>query len=584
MAVEPVRESILIADCGAVATKVALVDRVGGEYRLIGVSRARTTVEPPASDVMLGVRRGISTLETMTGRALLTPEGELITPEQETGEGVDGFVAVTSAALPLRAAVLGLSRDFSVASAMRALASTYAVVENCISVDEESGRWGTTARDGRAGGPSVAVERLAISQPELIVMVGGVDGGAVTPLLEMANIISSIGAAMEEGKRPLVLFAGNRDARAQVAERIGSTLEFRAVDNVLPSLDHENPAPLQNELELIFYERKLTPIPGLAGLSAWSAKPITTTLHSYAQVAQFLARRFDLRVQALDFGGAALSWIRADSAQTTRALLPDIGMAYGLDKLVDRIGIERLARWLPANLSLDDAQACWLNQALRPWTTPTQLEERIALNAAAREALAMGMRRQQSSIRQQADLVLLSGAPVARGGKPSALMLMALDSLDVRGIFSVAADITGIVPSLGALAALNPEAAAQVLDRDGLVTLGTALVATLPAYLPDKAAMQATIKTSKGSQIQLQVAPGSLELVPVGLGEKASVEIRPARGVELGVPLTRGVFQREVEGGTVGFVIDARGRPLPFDGTLDQQRERTQEWLWEVGA
>ena len=60
---------------------------------------------------------------------------------------------------------------------------------------------------------------MAASEPELIIMVGGVDGGAVTPLLEMASIVASIGACMEEGHRPLVLFAGNREARAQVAER-----------------------------------------------------------------------------------------------------------------------------------------------------------------------------------------------------------------------------------------------------------------------------------------------------------------------------------------------------------------------------
>ncbi|MGB8645319.1 MAG: glutamate mutase L [Anaerolineae bacterium] len=577
-------ESILIADCGAVATKVALVDRVGSEYRLIGVTRTITTVEPPGSDIMLGVVRAISQLETMTGRALLNDQGELITPEAETGEGVDALVAVTSAALPLHSAVVGLSRDLSVASACRALASTYATVDTTIAVDEETGRWGTTAQDGSTGGPSASVEGLAASHPDVIVMVGGVDGGAITPLLELANIIASIGSAMEEGARPLVLFAGNREARAQVAERIGSTLEFRAVDNVLPMLDHENPAALQNELEAIFYERKVKTIPGFAKLSAWSARPIVHTLQSYARVAQFLARRYAFLVQALDFGGATLGWIRADAAKTTRALLPDIGMAYGLDRLVDRIGLDRLARWLPTSISLDDATAWWLNQSLRPWTTPIRPEERIVLNAAAREAMALGIESQRSSRHQEADLVLLSGAPIARGGKPSALLLMALDALDICGIFSIAADITGIVPALGALAAVNAEAAAQVLERDGLVTLGTVIVPNLSPYLAEGNVLQASVTTPKGGQIQVQVAPGSLELIPLGTGEKAQVEIRPARGVDLGVPLTKGVFRREIEGGIVGLVIDARGRPLPFTGTLDQQRERTQEWLWEVGA
>ncbi len=576
-------ESILIADCGAVATKVGLVDRVGSEYRLVGMTRAATTVEPPVADVSVGVRRALAQLETLIGRPLLTDRGELVTPEQENGAGADALVAVTSAALPLRGAVMGLSRDLSVASAQRALASTYVVVETTIAVDEESGRWGTTARDGRAGGPSAAVENLASSHPDVIVMVGGVDGGALIPLLEMANIIASIGAAMEEGTRPLVLFAGNRDARGQVAERIGGLMEVRVVDNVRPELDLENLAPLQSELEAIFYERRVKQIPGLAKLSAWAARPVMPTLAAYEKVAQFLSKRYDLRVLALDLGGAALAQIRTDGTRTARMMLPDVGLGYGLDQLLTRVGIERVARWLPNSLDLEQAHAFLLNQALRPWTTPTLPEDRVALNAIAREAIALAAR-MSSGQTVDADLVLLGGAPVARGSKPNALMMLALDALNLRGIFSVAMDASGLAPACGALALVNPEAAAQVIERDCLVTLGTALVPIFSGAPVEGALLQTSVATPTGGRLEVQVEAGGLELIPLGVGEKAHVEIRPAYGVDLGVPLHNGVFQREMEGGIVGLVIDARGRPLPFVDNLEQQRERAQNWLWEVGA
>jgi MutL protein len=586
-------ESILIADCGAVATKVGLVDHVGGEYRLIGMTRAATTVEPPSADVSVGVCRAIAQLEGLTGRQLLNDAGDLITPEGVNGEGVDGFTAVTSAALPLRAAVMGLSRDFSVASAQRALAATFVTLEHTLAVDEESGRWGTTARDGRAGGPSASVERLAALRPEIIVMVGGVDGGATPPLLEMANIVASLGAAMEESTRPLVLFAGNREARAQVAERIGALMEFCTMDNVRPTLDAENLTPLRRELETIFYERRVKQIPGLAHLSAWSPQPVVPTVNAYERVAQFLARRYDLRVLALDLGGAAVALLRADAQHSDHALASDLGLGYGLDQLLARVGLERVARWLPPTLALEEAHASLLNQALRPWTTPTRPEDQLALNAAAREVvgafhetpvLRLSAAAGSNGQPHEADLVLLSGAPVARGSKPAALMLLALDALDVRGIFSIAADASGLAPALGALAAVNPEAAAQVVERDALVTLGTALVPTFSGHFNGGAALQGTIETQKGGTLQVQVAAGALELIPLGVGEKARVEIRPARGVDLHVPLKGGVFKREVEGGTAGFLIDARGRPLPFAPTLEQQRERAQKWLWEVGG
>jgi MutL protein len=577
-------ESILFADCGAVATKAGLVDRIDGEYRLVGVGRAQTTVEPPIADIIVGVQGAIGELETLTGRQLLSDEGTLISPEAATGAGVDAFAATTSAALPLRVVVMGLSRDFSVASAHRALTSAYVVLEQTIAADEESGRWGANGADGRASGSSEAIDDLSVSHPDLVLMVGGSDGGAVGPLLEMANIIASISAAMDEDARPLVLFAGNREARAQVAERLGSLVEFRAVDNVRPGLDSENLPPLEVELERIFYERQVKRIPGLDTLSGWCDKPVLTTASAYELVARYVAKRYGLRVLAVDLGGASTVLIRADPTQAKRALSADFGVAYGLDRLIDRVGLDRIARWLPKSIMLDRAHAQVLNQALRPWTTPILEEERQALNAAAREVLALAAGLPQDGEASATDLVLLSGAPLVRGGKLNSLMAIALDALDLGGTFSVAADLTGLAPALGALAAVSPGAAAQVLERDAFVTLGTAVVPTITARLGDSPAVQARIETALGGCLDVQVASGSLELIPLGLGEKARVELHLAGAVNLDSSGKGGVVMREMEGGMVGLVIDARGRPLPVGDDLDHQRERAQRWLWDLGA
>jgi MutL protein len=576
-------ESILFADCGAVATKVGLVDRIAGEFRLVGVGRAQTTVEPPIADIVVGVRRAIGELESLTGRHLLNDEGGLITPESATGVGVDSFTAITSAALPLRVVVMGLSRDFSVASAQRALISAYVVIDQMISVDEESGRWGTGGANGRAGGSSEAIESLAASHPDLVLMVGGSDGGAVGPLLEMANILASISAAMDENTRPLVLFAGNREARAQVAERLAATVEFRAVDNVRPGLDSENLVPLQVELDRIFYELRVKQIPGLDSLGDWSPKPILTTASAYELVARYVAKRYGLRVLAIDLGGAATVLVRADPKQAVRAVVADLGLAYGLDRLVTRVGLPRVARWLPKSLSVDRAHAQVLNQALRPWSSPIMEEERQALNAAARELLAIATAPPFDGHTLETDLVLLSGAPIVRGGKLNALMAIVLDALNLSGTFSVAADLTGLAPGFGALAALNSEAAAQVLERDGFVTLGTALVPRISGRGGEAPAVQASIETAVGGRLEVQVASGSLELIPLELGEKARVELHMAGGVTLDSS-QKEVLVREMEGGMVGLVIDARGRPLPLADDFEHQRERTQRWLWDLGA
>jgi hypothetical protein len=73
-------------------------------------------------------------------------------------------------------------------------------------------------------------------------------------------------------------------------------------------------------------------------------------------------------------------------------------------------------------------------------------------------------------------------------------------------------------------------------------------------------------------------------LIPLGVGEKARVELRAPRGANLGAPQKNGALVREMDGGAVGLIIDARGRPLSFADNLDQQRVRAQRWLWDIGA
>ena len=59
--------STLVADVGTVSTRVSLLERVEGEFRLAGAARVPSTIDPPVSDVMLGVSRALAELERATG-------------------------------------------------------------------------------------------------------------------------------------------------------------------------------------------------------------------------------------------------------------------------------------------------------------------------------------------------------------------------------------------------------------------------------------------------------------------------------------------------------------------------------------
>jgi len=46
----------------------------------------------------------------------------------------------------------------------------------------------------------------------------------------------------------------------------------------------------------------------------------------------------------------------------------------------------------------------------------------------------------------------------------------------------------------------------------------------------------------------------------------------------------RGVFQAQVEGGALGVIIDARGRPITLPGDAEKRRTKIQQWYWDVGG
>src|SRR5947209_7371834 len=98
--------SILVADCGTVFTKVSLFGLVEGQYRLMARGEASTTIAPPYEDITKGIIQAINVIEFITGRRFVS-EGHIISPEQPIGDGVDIFTATVSAGGPLRLAVLG---------------------------------------------------------------------------------------------------------------------------------------------------------------------------------------------------------------------------------------------------------------------------------------------------------------------------------------------------------------------------------------------------------------------------------------------------------------------------------------------
>ena len=74
--------------------------------------------------------------------------------------------------------------------------------------------------------------------------------------------------------------------------------------------------------------------------------------------------------------------------------------------------------------------------------------------------------------------------------------------------------------------------------------------------------------------------PPTVELFPM----TADLELRPTRRFDVGLGTRGQAGTTKVEGGMLGIIIDARGRPLPIAQDPAEQREKIQRWLWDMGS
>jgi hypothetical protein len=78
---------------------------------------------------------------------------------------------------------------------------------------------------------------------------------------------------------------------------------------------------------------------------------------------------------------------------------------------------------------------------------------------------------------------------------------------------------------------------------------------------------------------------GSIEVIPLRLNEQALLTLYPAPTVDVGLgPGERARAAEEIDGGLVGLIIDARGRPLVLPVDKAERHARLLQWSQAIGA
>lgn len=578
--------SILGVDIGSVNTQATLIARVEGTFRFVARAQSPTTLEDPWSDVSIGVRHAIEQLTQIAARPMLNDKGDVISPEQPDGAGVDLCVITCSAAQPLRVVLAGLVSDLSLDSLRRAATGTYTWVEDVF------GLLGTERLSDEA-----RARRIMSIQPDVVCIAGGTDGGAEEPVLDLVEAVTLGASLLDQAVRPKIIYAGNANLRSRVSQIVGQQTEIlMAEGNVRPNLETENLDPLMNELEVLHAHNKIGNMPGIAACAAWSALPMLSTARSLGHVIQYLSALDDQSRGALgvDVGASTTSIATGFKGNLHLSVRSDIGSAFGGTRLLREIGAAAILRWLPFELTEGELEAFLINKELHPLSIPQDTRELLIEHAIAREAIRAALRTAKPSWytdRQAAledlmpliDPIVGAGAVLARAPRPGQAALMLLDALEPIGVTTLNLDVYGLIPALGLAALAQPLSATQAIENNGLLTLGTAIVPVGRARLGETI-LGVKISYEGGGDLEVEVAAGTLEVLPLSLGQKAALRLAPRRGINIGYGPGRGVKLPDVNGGMVGLIIDARGRPLSLPSNAKKRCQRIQQWLWDVGA
>ena len=132
---------------------------------------------------------------------------------------------------------------------------------------------------------------------------------------------------------------------------------------------------------------------------------------------------------------------------------------------------------------------------------------------------------------------------------------------------------------------MAPIAAVQVNENDAVThRLGTCVI-PFGTMTQGEIAVRVGLEYTNGRQVSVDVMSGTIEVIPLRTNEQALLSLFPAPSVDVG--LGRGERARaaeEIDGGLVGLIIDARGRPLVLPDNNKLRQQRLLQWMQAIGA
>ncbi|GIH07326.1 hypothetical protein Rhe02_53930 [Rhizocola hellebori] len=421
---------VVCVDVGSTFTKAAAVQ----DGRLVATGSHRTTVE---TDVLQGLDAAVAA----------------------TGVDPDRILVCSSAGGGLRLAVVGYERLVTAEAGHRVGLSAGAKVVHV-----------AAGRLDRA-----ALSQLRAARPDVVLLVGGTDGGDAETLIHNATLL-----AKARWRIPVVL-AGNADARSTVEDLLAAaSVPVTSAANVLPAIGVLDPRPARAAIREVFLNhviggKKLSRGPRFTSLVRGATPDLVLT------GVEVLARRIEGDLLVVDVGGATTdvySVLKNDdtvevagSLAASRTVEGDLGMRWSAPGVVAAARSEKLPHD-PALGQIADFLASHPETPIHEADPElASLAVAVALRRHARgEASMPGSPRRGGRDLRAVTLVVGSGGVIRHRPSNEAMSILSAGLYDDAGGYplprspTVVVDTCYILAASGLLAEEHADQAAVLLD------------------------------------------------------------------------------------------------------------------------
>lgn len=577
-------DSVLAIEIGTITTRVILFDVVEGRYRFLGQGVVPTTIGAPFNDVSVGVKEALDQLRDITGRIFFNADGQLVVPSQPNGSGVDACVATVSVGPPLRVVAIGLLEDVSTESARNLATTTYAQVVDTMSLND---RCGTVER----------LDTILQKRPDLIVVAGGIEGGAKDSVLDLLEAVGLACYLIPKEQRPEVLFAGNSELVTNVQESIGTLANLHIAPNVRQSYESEQLTPSQPALAQIFRLVRSRQLKGVQEVDLWTGNRLMPAATAFGRTVRYISKEYaNTRkgVMGVDVGASATTIASAFAGDLRLSIHPGLGLGEHLPEILNLCPISDIMRWVTVDVPENYVRDYIYNKAIYPSCVPITPDELAIEQAIISQAMLLAVRQASKSYPPEVpgslpgllpwfEPIIASGNVLTKAPSRPQILLMILNGLQPTGITTIAVDRNNLAASLGAAAGVTPLLTIQSLDAVNFVNLCT-VISPVGKAPPGTPILRIRLNNGDVVVTEKEIQNGTLTTVELPVGQTGTLQLTPLHRFDVGMGgLGRG-GKVKVIGGTLGVIIDARGRPLRMLAEPSRRRESLKKWLETIAS